>query len=293
MTELLILATEGGIPPSNPWSQLAMPVGILIFVGSVYLLLRSNLGTRRGYLVMSCCLWGFAFLLSLFWAFGAPGTPANTGPQNLPGQELDEYQPVWVPFAQDSTVATEEGSPYAAVADFPDGWGEVPAEFAETAELGVDNIQSFFASLVDLEDGYFNVLDGSEELASDPLYTEAENGRPMIATTLVNTCQPVDVEGAEEGEVILPEYCEGLEIGDPVPADAVDEDGDPARQEQTFFAFYDAGAPYFPSLLMAGTLGLLFAFHMLLLFRDESRERRERLAVVEEAAVGERDTVAV
>src|SRR5688572_24478959 len=105
-TDLLVLATEGGIPTSNPWSQLAVPLGVLIFVGSVYLLLRSNLGTRRGYLVMSTSLWGFGFLLSLFWAFGAPGTPANTGPQNLPGQELDAYQPVWFPFAADSNLAT-------------------------------------------------------------------------------------------------------------------------------------------------------------------------------------------
>ncbi|CAN5787432.1 hypothetical protein BH24ACT15_BH24ACT15_11260 [soil metagenome] len=295
MNDLLVLATEGGIPTSNPWSQLAVPIGILIFVGSVYMLLRSNLGTRRGYLVMSCCLWGFAFLLSLLWTFGAPGTPATTGPQNLPGQELDEYQPVWVPFAEDSTVATEEGSPYAAIANYPEGWGEVPADFAEEAAIGVQNTQSFFGSLDGLNTDYFNPLVGTEEVVGEPLYAEADNGRPMIAATFVNTCEMEQVEGEDEGVVELPAYCadEGLEVGAPVPEGAVDGDGEEARQEQTFFAFFDAGAPYFPSLLMNAILGILFAIHMVLLARDERRERREMGVTTREVEVEERDTVAV
>ena len=286
--ELLILATEGGIPTSNPWSQLAVPLGIVIFVGAVYMLLRSNLGTRRGYLVMGSSLWAFGFLLALFWAFGAPGTPANTGPQNLPGQELDEYQPVWVPFAQDSTVATEDGSPYTAAADYPSGWGDVPGAFSNTAQTGVANITSFFGS-TEAEFG-FNILAGTEALAADPLYAEADNGRPMIAVTLVNTCQFV-------GDTTdLPPYCTdaGLEIGDPIPEGAVDENGDEVREEQTFFGFYDAGAPYFPSLLMIGIMLVLFLIHIVLLGRDELREKREAAAVAdEEVQVEEKAPVGV
>lgn len=91
---MTVLASEGGIPASSPLAKLAVPIGIVIFVGPVFMLLRSNLGTRLGYLVMSTSLWGSTFLLALFWTFGAPGTPAFTGPQNLPGQELDEYLPL-------------------------------------------------------------------------------------------------------------------------------------------------------------------------------------------------------
>lgn len=287
--DLIVLATEGGIPTSNPWSQLALPLGILIFVGSVYMLLRSNLGTRRGYLVMSTSLWGFTFLLSLFWAFGAPGTPPNTGPQNLPGQELDEYIPVWVPFAQDSLVVTEEGSPYSAVAAYPDGWGEVPADFAETAETGASNTTSFFSGLADAgeEPGtYRNLLFGTEAVVGTQ-YAEAANGRPMIAVTTAATCQ---LEDDGTGEFVLPAVCEdaGLEVGDPLPADAE------GRNELTLFAFYDAGAPYFPSILMASILLVLFALHMALLWRDETREHREATAAAEEAVVvEERATVSV
>jgi hypothetical protein len=300
VTDLLVLATEGGIPTSNPWSQLALPLGILIFVGSVYLLIRSNLGTRRGYLVMSTSLWGFGFLLSLFWAFGAPGTPPNTGPQNLPGQELDEYQPVWIPFAGDSAVVTEEGSPYAVAAGFPDGFTEVPAAFEERASVGVQNTQSFFSSLDAVEGAeegtYFNILDGTEVVVEGPLYAEAENGRPIIGVTFASTCQLEDPpEDAPEGAVAeLPGYCEGLEVGEAIPADAVDDDGNPVRTETTLFAFFDAGAPYFPSILMASILFVLFAVHMLLLYRDERREHLEAQEVAEETVqVEERAPVSV
>jgi hypothetical protein len=294
ISDLLVLATEGGIPTSNPWSKLALPLGILIFVGSVYLLIRSNLGTRRGYLVMSTSLWGFSLLLSLFWAFGAPGTPPNTGPQNLPGQELDEYQPVWVAFAPDSTVATAEGSPYAAVSSYPDGFDEVPADFEGTAALGVQNTQSFFSSLAGLEgtdEAYFDVLTGTEEVVEGPLYLEAENGRPMIGVTFGTTCQ-FGLDGAAADA--LPPFCEGLEVGDLIPADAQLADGNPALATTTLFAFYDAGAPYFPSLLMIGIFAVLFGLHLLLLARDETRERREAEQVAEEdAVVEERTTVSV
>ena len=116
LTSLIVLATEGGIPADSPWAKLAVPLGILLFVGPIFMLLRSNLGTRLGYLVMSVTLWGSIFLFALFWTFGAPGTPAFTGPQNLPGQELDEYLPIWVPLAQDALAVTEEGSPYSVIA---------------------------------------------------------------------------------------------------------------------------------------------------------------------------------
>ena len=293
-TNLLILATEGGIPTSNPWSQVAVPLGILIFVGSVYLLLRSNLGTRRGYLVMSTSLWGFGFLISLFWAFGAPGTPPTTGPQNLPGQPGDAYQPVWVAFAGDAAVVTEEGSPYNAVATYPEGWGAVPDDFTDEVDAGVQSITSFFSGLA--EEGeepgtYTNLLFGSETVVGEPQYAEAANGRPMLAVTVAPTCQ-LGLDGADPTE--MPPFCEGQEVGDLIPEDAVLANGNPARVDQTFFGFFDAGAPYFPSLVMSGVMLALLVVHLLLLARDEGRERRERYEAREEAVeTEERATVSV
>ncbi|CAN5172981.1 hypothetical protein BH23ACT9_BH23ACT9_21610 [soil metagenome] len=290
ISSLIVLATEGGIPTSNPWSQLALPLGILIFVGTVFMLIRSNLGTRRGYLVMSTSLWGFGFLLSLFWAFGAPGTPPNTGPQNLPGQQLDEYQPVWRGFAEDSVVATEEGSPYTAVTEFPGGpWTDVPADFEDTANTGASNISSFFSGLNDENEAYTDLLTGTETEVTR-LYAVADNGRPMLGLTYVTSCQFGLAGAPNDG---LPDFCD--EVGQPVPADAVDANNNPVATETTVFGYFDAGAPYFPSLLMSGILLVLFALHMVLLARDERRERLEveQAAAAQAVEVEERATVSV
>ena len=283
LSNLLILATEGGIPAESPWAKLSVPIGLLVFIGTVYMLMRSNLGTRRGYLVMSTSLWGFTFLLAIFWAFGAPGTPPNTGPQTLPGQELDEYQPIWVPFAQDSTVVTEADT-YAAAADYPAGWSEtVPEAEAENADIGLADISSFFSGL---SDPYFALLTGSEvgEIVG---YTTAGNGRPMIAAEFIPTC-----EFNADGE--LPAYCDGLEVGDAVPAGSVDDNGNPVWEEPVLlFAFFDGGNPYFPSyVMMIGTF-VLFALHMVLLARDERRERQEHEEVAEETVQAEPEKVPV
>ena len=255
LSRLAVLATESGIPTSNPWSQLATPLAILIFVGSIYLLLRSNLGTRRGYLVMSTSLWGFGLLLSLFWTFGAPGTPPNVGPQNLPGTELDAYLPVFRPFAATSALA--EGD-YAFVQSYPDGFEEPPADFEERAQEAAGEIQSYFAGLVE---PYRKELQGTEEPVR-VLWSPARDGArfEVVAVEYQATCQLVGEEPA------LPAQCEGLEVGDV----------DPMAEPEVFFAFFDPGAEYFPSLLMTAIMLVLFAGHMLALYRDETRERRER-----------------
>lgn len=270
ISALVVLATEGGIPTSNPWSQVAVPLAIVIFVGSVYLLLRSNLGTRRGYLVLGTCLWGFTSILATFWTFGAPGTPPATGPQNLPGQQLNEYEPTWTPFAQDSAVA--ERPEYAVAANYPEGFGPVPGEFEAEAGTGADEIANFFSGF-DPTDDYRNVIEATwEPVATE--FAEATNGYPIIAVTYQQTCQIDTNADIVEGEdpPLTPEGCEGAQIGD------VAEDGDTA----VLFGFFDAGNPSFPSYVMLGVVLALFLLHALLLSRDESRERRER--VVEPAA---------
>src|SRR5688500_18590401 len=157
----LVLATEGGIPPSSHWAKLAVPIGFLAFIGLTYMLVRSNLGTRRGYLVTFSSLFGFLLVYALFWTFGAPGTPPNTGPQNLPGQELDAYQPVFRMFAPDSLIA--EDPDYAVVQSYPDGFSEeAPEGLTEDVQVAVDETKTFFS---DGESGNFTSeppLDGTD-----------------------------------------------------------------------------------------------------------------------------------
>ncbi|HEX9889763.1 MAG TPA: hypothetical protein VGA69_09820 [Nitriliruptorales bacterium] len=105
VTDLLLLATEDGIPPEHIGAQIALPLGILFFCGSVYLLLWSIYGARKGAWVYLTSFFGFNVLLGVFWWFGAPGTVVATGLRNFPGQSADAYAGAWHPYETDSERA--------------------------------------------------------------------------------------------------------------------------------------------------------------------------------------------
>ena len=53
---------------------LALLVGIVVLLGSVYLLLLTNVGARLGFLVASAAFWGWMFLMgSIWWIYGNVG----------------------------------------------------------------------------------------------------------------------------------------------------------------------------------------------------------------------------
>lgn len=254
---ITLLATESGIPYTSPLAKLAVPLGILIFFGGPYLLLRSNLGTKRAYLVLATSFFGLMIILSLFWGFGAPGTPANTGPTNLPGQVADEYRPVWVSFAEDSTLAGQE--PYAGLVGDPGAFSEqVPEEQAANVAAGVEATLAFFQT-----EAAGAPVGQTWAVAEGPFYAETEDGQPVIRVVYGETYQLT-----QEGE--LPEDVREEDLGQ------INPDGDTF----TAYAFFDAGSPFFPSLVFILTSIALFAIHAVLLHADERRERREAREVV-------------
>lgn len=257
LADLLILAQEEhtGYAPSDPLAKLAVPLGVIILLGSVYVLLRSNLGTRRGYLVLGTSLFGFITILSLFWAFGAPGTPAATGPTSLPGQPADAYVPTWYPFAGDSLLANEPE--YQFVKSYPESFAQVPADLpGADVETGITTIQTFFTS----ED--FDVLAFPDTWVADQqsiLYRMAETGYPVIGVTFQETDERLEIV--------------------------------PGGEEFTAFAYFDAGNPPFPSFVVLGFALVLFVVHALLLDRDERRERRRAADEAGETGETERQPV--
>jgi hypothetical protein len=62
---------------------------LLLFAGSVFMLLAAVFGPRMGYLVAATGFFAFMLILSALWAFGAPGTPRYLGPKGeLPHWEV-------------------------------------------------------------------------------------------------------------------------------------------------------------------------------------------------------------
>lgn len=231
-----------GIPPGSAAATLMPLIGAIIFLGSIYMLLRSNLGTRRGYLVFGTATFGFMVIMSLFWTFGAPGTPQATGPTNLPGQVPNEYQPTWTAFHETSRIA--ELDTYRFVTGDPGRFGPVPDGFVDEAENGASEIQNFFAT----EEHGERV--GPTWAIEDMRYAPADNGLPVLAVT----------------------YREVDEALEPVP------DGETV----TLYGFFDAGNPIFPGLVFTALSLILFLLHAFLLDRDELRERRELTEGTEE-----------
>ena len=302
MNWLLILAAEGGhgIPGSDWRAKIAVPLGIVLFIGSVYMLMRANLGTRRGYLVTATSLFGFMIIYSLFWTFGAPGTPPATGPQSLPGQELDAYEDTWRPFAGDSTLANDPN--YEVAKTYPEGFSDSPAEaglpanVATQAETGVDDIKTFFSTPAGEGGALATPTMGATWGDKKPKFAKGANGRAVIGVEYFQTWQvgklppgetlaegeapPLTPDGetvAEDESNVAPE---GTEIGDPV-------DG---GETYTAFAYFDPGSPKFPSLVTFFIMLVLFIIHALLLALDERREQRERSSAAEQPVAQERET---
>lgn len=240
LLDLTVLASEEFVPPSDWRAQVAVPMAVLILLGSIYLLLRANLGTRRAYLVQASSFFGVMLFLSLFWTVGAPGTPPFTGPQNLPGQPIDYYQPKWVPFAGDSVVA--EQPEYQAVQGYPETFDEVPAEQEGLAEDGAGAIQEFF-STNPADDGGDSWVIGDDWVVTATAYTVAENGRSLLAVEYTEPSEPG--EAAPEGESYVA------------------------------FGFFQEDRRIIPNLvfILASAAGLLL--HLALLAADERRERRD------------------
>ncbi|HEV3475338.1 MAG TPA: hypothetical protein VG602_08235 [Actinomycetota bacterium] len=89
---------------------------MVLFPGSVWLLLSAVFGVRMGYLVAATGFFGFMVILSALWAFGAPGTPPFLGPKG----DL----PTWKPLAEGVTLTSN----VEAVEQYPGGPWKAPED---------------------------------------------------------------------------------------------------------------------------------------------------------------------
>jgi hypothetical protein len=221
-------------------------VVIIAFVflpGSVYMLLASNFGALKGYLIAGTAFFGFLVMLSAVWLFGIPGTTPLTGPKGT--------QPSFKFF----TINDSAASTYDSVRDFQGGagnaWQAAPEgeveEGSPEATLKADLDTARQTAVQDLiEETNAKVEDSSEEL-------DVTN---LDAKTFY-TIQ----DGTEVAAIVIspktPPSGSGLQRPDFAP--------------KTTFAYRDPGSPYLPSILFLVASIVLFVVHMLLLGLVERR----------------------
>ena len=222
---------------------LVVVIGFVFLPGSVFMLLASNFGALRGYLIAGTCFFGFLVMLSAVWLFGIPGTTPLTGPKGT--------QPTFKFFTLDDPAA----STYDSVRDFQggagNGWqpapeGDLP-EGSPEAELKADLDTARQTAVQDLiDETNANVEDSSKELDVTNLdaktYYTIQDGTEVAAIVISPKTPP---SGS------------GLERPDFAP--------------KTSFAYRDPGSPYLPSILFLIASSVLFVVHMLLLGVVERR----------------------
>ena len=296
MIELItFLAVEEAIPADHPAAILAVPIGLLFLSGSVYVLLWSNYGARKAGAIYGTAFFGFAFLLGVFWWFGGPGIPSNTGIDHLPGQASDHYSPSWYAFEEGSPRAeffpgAEDLDNYVPPEEFL-GVGDLDEEalqdepaFGQLAgRLGqaVDNMQSQFLPVDDNNVAQIGVS------RREAFEEDAAAGRPDDA---VGRAQPFfNVQQVGDAQVFEHPETGVLLATQTFQATATftDEDGVPfdpipVGEEVAWFAFFDPGAEWVPSAVWTGIAFVLFALSLLWLDRLEMRDKRLATVEVEE-----------
>ncbi len=290
----LIVAVEAAIPPDHPASILAVPLGIVFFVGSVYLLLWSNYGAKKALAITAVAWGGFSAILGIFWWFGAPGIPAGLGINHLPGQASDHYVDDWYAFEEGS----ERAEFFPGIADVdafeePHAYLGLPSqEEEERPDLEWTNLVSLAGEAeADMMDQFLPVDDAGvaqigaerraafEEEAMENMPEEAEGRAPTFYTA--NNVTEVMLRDDPETGVLLATaqfqaYANFVD-SDNVPLDPI-EVGEPVY----WFAFYDPGAEWVPSALWTGISLLIFLLGMVWLDKMEMREKRLLADEVEE-----------
>jgi hypothetical protein len=109
------MSTALALAPTFGKGVAVITASVILFVGSVYVLLGAFFGLRMGYLVLAVSFFGWMIIFSALWVFGAPGTPRNLGPRGT--------EPHWQVFAAGTA---DVNSRYAETLTYPGGRWQAP-----------------------------------------------------------------------------------------------------------------------------------------------------------------------
>jgi hypothetical protein len=234
---------------------MGLGIAVIVLIGSLYMLLASNLGARLGYLVLMVSLMAWIILLSAMWLFGLPGTTPGTGPRGPEAQ--------WVPFLPTS----EQGKVFAdTLSQFPDGatWKPIGTLFSGNVDSKGEfstvrsTIESSLAALYAKQHlQATNPTDWSFRAAGIPPATPDEQTLPQAKVAFSKTGTP-------------------LLFGVDIPATS-------KHPEVVVFAYKNKGKVYLYALYFLIVGLLAFGIHLWLLARYE-RHQKERESALQPPA---------
>jgi len=112
-------------------------MALILFVGSVYLMLSFVFGKWMGYLVLAVCFAGWLMIHSSLWYFGfwaqGPGTPTNQGPRGS--------EPAWVVVEGGLTASNEL---YSTFDDYPSDPWKAPIKSQDGSVQSVSSAATSF-----------------------------------------------------------------------------------------------------------------------------------------------------
>jgi hypothetical protein len=259
--------TEKGLWYPTILGVLVVVAGVVLFCGSAYLLLGTNLGARLGFLVAFTGLMGFLMILSLLWITTA--SPLNTLKGRIPAWEVnevvDDLGESSIPEVRDiatraNLVDTTEAANVKAAVDE----ALVTQEAIPTAP--VEEGANEFAQFGEVTE--YQVLETFETGGSDPQFWKAElTHEPQYAA--VQFCEVAPQPPESERPFGLP----------PIPPECAD-DGATGYVVLT----RDLGSLRLPPFVAFVCFTILFVLGLLMLHWRERDEQEAEAAAAEAPA---------
>ena len=228
---------------------------VILFIGSVYLLLAAIFGLRMGYLVLAVSFFGWMIILSALWVFGAPGTPPHLGPRGT--------EPHWEVFA--AGTGTVQSGQYPQTAKWPGRPWHAPDRVSQPS---VDSVRAVIQE--------YMAVRAAEQLAQQGAAAEGEAPEAVAAEGQAPEGVAAEGQAAEEAPVNETQFSvediRFAKTGDThlAAGNAFFTLGGP---EVTVFAYHNKGniPIYSYSFLAASLLG--FALHLPFLDRAEKKRK--------------------
>jgi hypothetical protein len=252
--------TEKGLWYPTILGVLVVVAAVVLFCGSVYLLLGTNLGARLGFLVAFTGLMGFMMLLSLLWITTA--SPLNTLKGRIPAWHVEEVvdSPEDSSIPEVRTIETEENKvDTTEAANVKAAVDEALVTIVETPTTPLEEGANEFAIFDDVTQ--YQVLETFETGGSDPQFWKLEfTHQPLYAAAQFCEVAP---QAPEDAAIGLP----------PIPPECADD-----GETGWVVLSRDLGSLRFPPFVAFVAFTILFVLGLLMLHWRERDEQEAEAA---------------